>query len=92
MVAELNPNAVLLDLDMKDSISGISLAYRLKKTADTAKVPIIAFAADLSAAETEVNRYEDVVLDAYLQKDFSEEDIDSAIKTVEAYWYLAQKI
>jgi signal transduction histidine kinase len=92
MVAEINPNAVLLDLDMKDSISGISLAYRLKKTADTAKVPIIAFAADLSVAETEVNRYEDVVLDAYLQKDFSEEDIDSAIKTVEAYWYLAQKI
>ncbi len=90
-VSEINPNAVLLDLDIEDSISGISLAYRLKKTADTAKVPIIAFASNLAEAQTELNRYEHITLEAYLQKDFDEKDLDSAIKTVEAYWYLAQR-
>jgi len=90
-VSEINPNAVLLDLDMKDSISGVSMAYRLKKTADTAKVPIIAFASNVAEAQTELNRYEDITLEGYLQKDFHERDLSSAIKTVEAYWYLAQR-
>ena len=90
-VSEINPNAVFLDLDMEDSISGISLAYRLKKTTDTAKVPIIAFASDLTEAQTELKRYEDVELEAYVQKDFHEEDLGSALRTVEAYWYLAQR-
>lgn len=90
-VSEINPNAVLLDLDIENSISGISLAYRLKKTADTAKVPIIAFASNLAEAQTELNRYEHIALEAYLHKDFDEKDLDSAIRTVEAYWYLAQR-
>jgi signal transduction histidine kinase/CheY-like chemotaxis protein len=90
-VSEINPNAVLLDLDMKDSISGISMAYRLKKTADTAKVPIIAFASNTAEAQTELSRYEDITLEGYLQKDFQEKDLRSAIRTIEAYWYLAQR-
>jgi signal transduction histidine kinase/ActR/RegA family two-component response regulator len=90
-VTEINPNAILLDLDMENTISGISLAYRLKKTADTAKVPIIAFASDLAAAQEELSRYKEIALDAYLHKSFDKKDLDAAIRTVEAYWYLAQR-
>ena len=90
--AEINPNAILLDLDMVDIISGISLAYRLKKTSDTAKIPIIAFASDLSEAQSELDRYGDTALEAYLHRDFTETELATAIQTVEAYWYLAQTI
>jgi signal transduction histidine kinase len=89
-VVEINPNAILLDLDMQDTISGTSLAYRLKKTGDTAKIPIIAFASNLSDAQSELSRYEGITLETCLRKDFSEEDLRSAMGTVEAYWYLAQ--
>jgi signal transduction histidine kinase len=89
-VAEINPNAILLDIDMQDTISGISLAYRLKKTADTAKIPIIGLTSCIPDAQAELDRYEGISLEAFLQKDFKEDDIGAAIKTVEAYWYLAQ--
>jgi signal transduction histidine kinase len=88
--AEIHPNAILLDLDMADTISGISLAYRLKKTSDTAKIPIIAFTSNLSEAQSELDRYGDTALEAYLRRDFDETDLATAIQTVEAYWYLAQ--
>jgi CheY-like chemotaxis protein len=88
--AEINPNAILLDLDMVDTISGISLAYRLKKTSDTAKIPIIAFASNLSEAQSELDRYGDTALEAYIHRDFTEMELATAIQTVEAYWYLAQ--
>lgn len=89
-VIELKPNAILLDLDMQDTISGISLAYRLKKTGDTARIPIIAFAANISEAQAELGKYEGVTLDTYLRKDFTNEELGSAMGTIEAYWYLAQ--
>lgn len=89
-VGEINPNAIFLDLDMQDTISGISLAYRLKKTGDTAKIPIIAFSLNIPEAKSELSKYEGITLETYLQKDFSGEDLDSALGTVEAYWYLGQ--
>jgi len=89
-VSEVNPNAILLDLDADDTISGVSLAYRLKKTADTSKIPIIAFAENPSEIQSELDRYEEIALDAFLRKDFGEDEIGSAITMVEAYWYLAQ--
>ena len=89
-VAEMNPNAILLDLDTEDTISGLSLAYRLKKTSDTAKIPIIAFTTNFSEAQSELDRYGDITLEAYLNRDFSDEDLTAAMRTVEAYWYLAQ--
>jgi signal transduction histidine kinase len=89
-VIEINPNAILLDLDMQDTISGISLAYRLKKTGDTARIPIIAFSLKIPEAKLELGKYEGIALEKYLQKDFSEEELSAAIGTVEAYWYLAQ--
>ena len=92
MVAEIGPNAILLDLDMEDTISGLSLAYRLKKTSDTAKIPIIAFASDLSEARSELDRYGNIAMEAYLTKNFGEEELAAAMRTVEAYWYLAQTV
>jgi signal transduction histidine kinase len=89
-VIEINPNAIFLDLDMQDTISGISLAYRLKKTGDTAKIPIIAFAFKIPDAKSELSKYEGIALETYLRKDFSENELGSAIGTVEAYWYLSQ--
>jgi len=86
----MNPNAILLDLDTEDTISGLSLAYRLKKTSDTAKIPIIAFTTSFSEAQSELDRYGDITLEAYLNRDFSDEDLTAAMRTVEAYWYLAQ--
>ncbi|GAB4330272.1 MAG: hypothetical protein Kow0099_00780 [Candidatus Abyssubacteria bacterium] len=89
-VVELNPNAILIDLDMEDTISGTSLAYRLKKTGDTARIPIIAFASDVAGARSEMGRYDGISLDHYLGKDFTSEELGLAMGTVEAYWYLAQ--
>jgi DNA-binding response OmpR family regulator len=89
-VAETNPSAIFLDLDMEDTVSGLSLAYRLKKTSETAKIPIIAFASDLSAAQSELDKYGDTSLEAYLTREFKEAELATAMKTVEAYWYLAQ--
>lgn len=91
-VAEIGPNAILLDLDMEDTISGLSLAYRLKKTSDTAKIPIIAFASDLSEARSELDKYGSITMEAYLKRDFSEEELAAAMRTIEAYWYLAQMV
>jgi signal transduction histidine kinase/CheY-like chemotaxis protein len=90
IVAETSPNAVLLDLDMKDTILGVSLAYRLKKTAATAKVPIIAFASNLSEIQPELDRYDDLTIEACLGKDFDEAALGTALRTIEAYWYLLQ--
>ncbi len=89
-VEEISPNAILLDLDMEDTISGLSLAYRLKKTSGTAKIPIIAFASNLTEAQSELDRYGDISLEACLNRDFSEKDLAAAMRTVEAYWYLTQ--
>jgi signal transduction histidine kinase len=89
-VVELNPNVILIDLDMEDTISGSSLAYRLKKTGDTARIPIIAFTSNVADAKSEMAKYEGISLDRYLRKDFTQEELGAAIGTVEAYWYLAQ--
>jgi CheY-like chemotaxis protein len=89
-VVEINPNAILLDIDMQDTISGISLAYRLKKTGETAKIPIIGFTSNVPFAQAELGRYEGITLEAFLQRDFAEEDLRAAMRTVEAYWYLTQ--
>lgn len=89
-VIELNPNAIFLDLDMQDTISGMSLAYRLKRTGDTAKIPIIAFTQNIPEAQSELGKYEGIALETYLRRDFTEEELTAAIGTVEAYWYLAQ--
>ncbi len=91
-ISELYPNAILLDLDMEDIISGISLAYRLKKTADTAKIPIIAFSANAAEAQSEIAKYEGISLESILPRNFSEKDLDAAIGMVEAYWYLAHNV
>jgi two-component system sensor histidine kinase VicK len=91
-VSEIIPNAILLDLDMEDTVSGLSLAYRLRKTSDTAKIPIIAFSSNLSAAQSELDKYGDTALEAYLPRDFEEAELAMAIRTVEAYWYLAQTL
>ncbi|RJP74783.1 MAG: hypothetical protein C4532_01515 [Candidatus Abyssobacteria bacterium SURF_17] len=88
-VADVNPNAILLDLDMQDTISGFSLAYRLKKTSDTAKIPIIALAANVADAQSELGKYEGISLERYLCRDFTPEELGAAMGTVEAYWYLA---
>ena len=90
MVSEINPTAILLDLDMEDTISGLSLAYRLKKTSGTALIPIIAFTATLSEVQAELDRYGEITLEACLPRDFGASDFATAIRTVEAYWYLAQ--
>jgi len=89
-VGEINPNAIFVDLDLDGTISGVSLVYRLKKTADTAKVPIIAFASNKSETEKELDRYNEITLEAFLEKDFTKEELGAAIRTVEAYWYLTQ--
>ncbi|RJP21322.1 MAG: response regulator [Candidatus Abyssobacteria bacterium SURF_5] len=91
-IIELNPNAILLDLDMEDTISGMSLAYRLRKTGDTAKIPIIAFSANIPEARLELSRYEELSLESILPRDFKEEELDSAVGTIEAFWYLAQTL
>lgn len=91
-VIELNPNAMFLDLDMQDTISGISLAYRLKKTAETAKIPVIAFSANIPETQTELGRYENLSLESILPRDFKTQDFDSAVGTIEAFWYLAQNV
>jgi CheY-like chemotaxis protein len=91
-VIELNPSAIFIDLDMQDTISGISLAYRLKKTAETAKIPIIAFSAEIPEIQAELSRYEGLSLESILPRDFHEREFDSAIGTVEAFWYLAQSV
>ncbi len=90
IVAEISPNAILLDLYIDDTISGLSLAYRLKKTAGTAMIPIIAFAGNLAEARSELDRYGEVTLEACLPKDFGPDNLATAIRTIEAYWYLAQ--
>jgi signal transduction histidine kinase/CheY-like chemotaxis protein len=91
-IIELNPNAILLDLDMQDTISGISLAYRLKKTPDTAKIPIIAFSDNIPEALSELSKYEGPELESILPRDFEQKELDTAIGTVEAFWYLSQTV
>jgi signal transduction histidine kinase len=90
LVSEIGPNAILLDLDMEDTISGLSLAYRLKKSSGTARIPIIAFTSKLSEVQSELDRYGEITLEAYLPRDFGAGDLVVAMTTIEAYWYLAQ--
>lgn len=89
-IIEINPNAILLDLDMEDTISGISLAYRLKRSGETAKIPIVAFSSNIQEAQSELSKYEGISLDTFLKRNFTEEELSSAMSTVEAYWYLTQ--
>jgi two-component system sensor histidine kinase VicK len=91
-IIELNPNAIFLDLDMQDTISGVSLAYRLKRTGDTAKIPIIAFSAHMAESQSELVKYEGLALESILPRDFDEKELDTAIGMVEAFWFLAQNV
>ncbi len=89
-VAELHPNFILLDLDLRGTLTGPSLAYRLKRSESVGRIPIVAVAADLDAARAAIARYEGLELDAFIDRDCTAERFASIVQIMDAYWYVSQ--
>ena len=91
-VGEFHPSFVLLDVDLHDTLTGPSLAYRLKRSESIGRVPIVAVAEDLDAARVALSRYEDLDMDAFLSRDCDADSFSSVVQIMTAYWYVAQTV
>ena len=89
-VGDAHPNFVLLDLDLRDTLNGPSLAYRLKRSEVAGRVPIVAVARDLSQARAALARYEALEVDSLLPHDCDPDAFAAVVDIVAAYWYVAQ--
>lgn len=89
-VGELHPNFVLLDVDLRDTLTGPSLAYRLKRSDAVGRVPIVAVAEDLETARTALAHYEGLEMDAFLTRSCDTASFTSVVQIMAAYWYVAQ--
>lgn len=91
-VVDLHPNFILLDLDLSGTLTGPSLAYRLKRSELVGRVPIVAVAADLDAAREAIARYDGLELDAFLVRDCDAANFASVVQIMDAYWYVSQTV